>query len=159
MISWYFWVSSLMLIVGGALASSSLIVAKKPNARDLLMKLAPYQGTIGVVMFLWGIYDIIVNFLLHLGAFGAIFSMPIFWKLFGIFAIVGFLCELLVGFLLGFGMINAFAAKKSPAAGQKAEAVMKKLAPWQSILGIIAIITGIYWLLFSLFLWKVGLGV
>ncbi|MBN1773959.1 MAG: hypothetical protein JXB32_22055 [Deltaproteobacteria bacterium] len=159
MIGWYFWVTSLILIVGGALAASSLILAKKPNARDLLMKVAPYQGSIGVVMFLWGIYDLIVNFLLHLGEFGIIFAMPIFWKLFGVFMIVGYLCELLVGFLLGFGMITAFAAKKSPAAAQKAEVVMKKLAPWQSTLGIIAIIAGIYWLLFSLFLWKIGLGI
>lgn len=159
LIPWYVWVTALMLIVGGALASSSLILAKKPNARDLLMKVAPYQGSIGVLMFVWGIYDLIVNFLLSLGDFGVVFQGPIFWKLFGIFAIVGYLCELLVGFLLGFGMINAFAAKKSPAAAQKAEAAMKKLAPWQSILGIIAIIAGIYWLLFALFLWKIGLGV
>jgi hypothetical protein len=66
--------------------------------------------------------------------------------------------ELGIGFLLGFGMINAFAIKKNPQMAAKAEGVLKKLAPWQGTLGIIGIITGIYWLLFALFLWKIGIG-
>ncbi len=158
MIGWYFWVTSLILIVGGVMASSSLIAAKKPNAKDLLMKLAPYQGTTGVVMFLWGIYDLLFNFLFHIGDFFSMFGGPIFWKLFTVFALVGFVCELVVGFLLGFGLINARIASKNPAAAQKSEAIMKKLVPWQSTLGIVAVIAGLYWLLFSLFLWKIGLG-
>jgi hypothetical protein len=160
MISWYFWVTSLILIAGGLLAASGLIVAKKPNAKDLLMKLTPYQGSIGIAMFLWGIYDLLFNFLFQIGAFFSVFlGGPIFWKIFGVAAIVGFVCELVVGFLLGFGLINAQIAKKSPQAAQKSEAIMKKLVPWQGILGIVALITGVYWLLFALFLWNIGLGI
>jgi hypothetical protein len=159
MISWYFWVTSLILIVGGALAASSLILAKKPNAKDLFLKIAPYQGSIGVVMFLWGIYDLLFNFLFHIGSFFEIFKIPtIWWKLFGIFAIVGFVCELVVGALLGASLITSNIAKKSPEMAAKAEVMIKKVAPWQTIFGIVAIIAGIYWLLFSLFLWKLGLG-
>ncbi|MCK5800206.1 MAG: hypothetical protein KAI47_23610, partial [Deltaproteobacteria bacterium] len=47
------------LILGGILASASLIVARKPNAQELIDKITPYQGWIGVALFFWGIWDVI----------------------------------------------------------------------------------------------------
>src|SRR5215468_2213849 len=46
-------------IAGGILAASALIIARKPNAKELIDKLTPYQGWIGVVMFGWGIWEIL----------------------------------------------------------------------------------------------------
>ena len=42
--------AGLITIAGGLLAASNLIIARKPNAKDLIDKLTPYQGWIGIVM-------------------------------------------------------------------------------------------------------------
>ena len=41
--------SAIIAILGGILAASSLIIAKKPNAKELIDKLTPYQGWIGLI--------------------------------------------------------------------------------------------------------------
>ena len=48
--------AGLITIAGGILAASSLIIARKPNAKDLIDKITPYQGWIGIVMFFWGVW-------------------------------------------------------------------------------------------------------
>ena len=40
----------MLLLVAGALAASSFIIAKKPDAKKAMDKIAPYQGIIGVVL-------------------------------------------------------------------------------------------------------------
>ena len=39
--------AGLITIAGGILAASALIIARKPNAKELIDKLTPYQGWIG----------------------------------------------------------------------------------------------------------------
>ena len=51
--------SGLITIAGGILAASALIIARKPNAKELIDKLTPYQGWIGIVMFFWGIWGVL----------------------------------------------------------------------------------------------------
>jgi hypothetical protein len=41
-------------IACGILAASAYIVARRPDARQLIDKLTPYQGWIGFVLFFWG---------------------------------------------------------------------------------------------------------
>jgi hypothetical protein len=45
--------AGLITIAGGILAASALIIARKPNAKQLVDKITPYQGWIGIVMFFW----------------------------------------------------------------------------------------------------------
>ncbi len=40
-------ITAIVAILGGLIAASGLIVAKKPNAKELLDKLTPYQGCVG----------------------------------------------------------------------------------------------------------------
>ena len=47
-------IGGIVLVVLGALALPSLIAAKAPNAKDLLDKIAPYQGWIGGIARAWG---------------------------------------------------------------------------------------------------------
>ena len=47
-------VNGLWLIVLGMLGASSLVIAKRPDAKHVIAKLAPYQGWIGAVSALWG---------------------------------------------------------------------------------------------------------
>ena len=52
-------IGGLITIAGGTLASSGFIISKKPNAKELIDKLVPYTGWIGMVMFVWGIWETI----------------------------------------------------------------------------------------------------
>ena len=57
-------ISAIIAILGGLIAASSLIVAKKPNAQELLDKITPYQGWIGVVLTfygVWGAFNLLFN--------------------------------------------------------------------------------------------------
>ncbi len=120
------------LVAGGILAAASLIVARKPNAQELIDKLTPYQGWIGIVLFFWGFWDIING----LGYMTFSFLGGVIWLVCGI-------VEILLGFLLGFGLISKFALSKNEQAMEKGQKIRGKLAPFQGILGIIAIITGV----------------
>ena len=53
-------VSGLWLAVLGILGASNLIIARKPDAKELIAKLAPYQGWIGAVSALWGAWGIVI---------------------------------------------------------------------------------------------------
>src|SRR5512140_2320522 len=50
-------INVIVLILGGILAVSALIVAQKPNAKELIDKLSPYQALIGVGLVALGIID------------------------------------------------------------------------------------------------------
>ena len=87
--------AGLITIAGGILAASALIIARKPNAKELINKLTPYQGWIGIVMFFWGVWAVI-DCTTHLSFLKV---APLFWT----FWLASGVADLLVGFLLGFG--------------------------------------------------------
>jgi hypothetical protein len=132
----------LISIAGGILAASALIVAKKPNAKELINKLTPYTGWIGVVMFLWGIWGVI-NILRFLGV---LTHAPIMM----LFAIALTLSNLAVGFLLGFGLITKYTLNGNVVARTRGENVRAKLVPYQATFGIIAIVLGVIYILWML---------
>ena len=125
-------------IAGGLLAASNLIIARKPNAKDLIDKLTPYQGWIGIVMLFWGIWGTFdcMRFLSVLSV------RPLFWT----FWLASSLADLSVGFLLGFGLVTKYALGKNPTAEKRGQALRAKLAPWQGTLGLIAIAMGVLYL-------------
>ena len=130
-----FFVHVALLIVGGILAASGMIVARKPNAQELIDKLTPHQGYIGATLFVWGVYNLIVTVLLHLKfAFGS---------LFGIVITVAVLTEVVLGFLLAFGLITKYALSKNEAALEKGQAIRAKLAPFSGIIGLVGIGAGV----------------
>lgn len=49
----------ILLIILGLLAAPALFLKNKPNAKELLDKLVPYQGWIGLVFCVWGVFGII----------------------------------------------------------------------------------------------------
>lgn len=131
--------AGLITIAGGILAASALIIARKPNAKQLIDKMTPYQGWIGVVMFVWGIKEI----------FGAVTNMgmlkaaPVLW----IFWLASGVADLLVGFLLGFGLIAKYALGRSPTAEARSQSLRLRLAPYQGVLGLFAIAMGTLYIL------------
>src|SRR5512139_1195939 len=128
--------NALVLIVGGILAISGLIVAKKPDAKQLIDKLLPYQALIGVGLLALGV----VNLLRALG--NHVFSLLSIFPLFGLSMLAMIVTSILLGFMFGMPQI----AKWMPGDGgaeQKGLELSRKLAPYQVILGIVGIVAGL----------------
>jgi len=125
----------LITIAGGILAASALIIARKPNAKHLIDKLTPYQGWIGIVMFFWGIWGLF-------SALRAVALIKLAPVLYTIWVVCG-VADLVVGFLLGFGLITKYTLSGSPTAVARGQAVRAKLAKYQGAFGLLAIGTGV----------------
>ncbi len=128
------------LIILGILAVPSLLLSRKPDAKELLNKITPYQGWIGLAFCFLGIWGV-VKAVLGMGSIGS------GW-LFGLGVSV---VTAVLGFLLGFGMINELFLSKSDEAKEKGEELRAKLAPMQGKFGIAAIILGALYILFWIF--------
>ena len=122
------------LMILGVLASPNLILAKKPNAKEILDKIAPYQGWIGLVFCFWGIWGVIQAVL----NMGLLTNWPIWW----ITWLASSLVEAVLGFILGYGMISKLVLSKNEEAKKKGEQLLAKLAPIQGKLGLAGIIVG-----------------
>jgi len=125
------YIMPLLIIVGGVLAISALVVAKKPEAKQLLDKITPYQAIIGVVLLGWGILSLIRS-LSGLGLALKIFPV------FTVCALAMIAVAILLGFLFGMPQIAKWAPGESNAE-VKAMELSKKLAPFQVILGLVGI--------------------
>jgi hypothetical protein len=130
--------AGLVTISGGILAASNLIIARKPNAKELIDKLTPYTGWIGIVMFFWGIWGTFdcLRFI------SLISVAPLLWT----FALASAVADLLVGFLLGFGLITKYALGKNAAAQIRGQQLRAKLANYQGGFGLLAIVMGVLYL-------------
>lgn len=137
-------VSAAVTILGGLLAASAFIIARKPNAKELIDKITPYQGWIGVALFLWGFYGVF-HLITNLGWYTA---DPVFMLL----AVGATAVNLGVGFLLGFGLITKYALSKNEAAMIRGQQMRKKLVAYQVPLGFCAIGLGTAYLLLPMLL-------
>ncbi len=131
------------LILLSLIAVPSLILSKKPNAKELLEKVAPYQGWIGLVFCFWGVWGIITAIL----NIGWLTTFPIWW----VTLLAGNIVSATLGFMLGFGLINKLFLSKNDAAKEKAEELRTKIAPKQGKLGILGLIVGA-WMIVASFL-------
>lgn len=133
-----YFLSFIILLVAGILGAAGLIIKKKPEAAELLNKMAAWQGWLGVVLVIWGIWDLIQSFTI-------LAWLPVL----GIFALATAIVEIILGLLLGWGLI----AKYTGGGGEKGAAMIAKLVPFQAIFGILAICLALFWLLvgFGLF--------
>ena len=118
--------TAIISILGGVIAASSYIVSKKANAKELIDKLVPYQGWIGVVLLFWSIKN--VFFLLNY------FSSTVL-----LFAVAQFI----VGFLLAYGLLSQYLFKNSEEAIEKGQKLRAKLVQYQVPAGVGLIVLGI----------------
>ncbi len=130
------------LILLSILAVPSLILSKKPNAKELLAKIEPYQGWIGVVFAFYGVWGII-SAILNLGW---LTEYPIWW----VTLLLGSVVEAVLGFMLGYGLINKYLLSKNETAKAKGEELRTKLASMQGKLGIFGIGVGIWMIVASI---------
>ena len=130
----------LVLILGGILAISSLIVAKKPAAKQYIDKLRPFQAAIGLVLLVLGLWYFFryLSFLFHF-----------IWLIAGVTAWGMIVSSILLGFIFGMPQIAKWIPGESPAE-QKAMELSKKLVPYQTLLGIVGIVSALLALLIEL---------
>lgn len=139
------------LIILGLLAAPSLLLAKKPNAKELLDKIVPYQGWAGLVFFVWGVLGIVFTIL---GA--GIMSIGIWGIIWWVTQLLCCLAEALLGFLLGYSLIVKYGLSKNEAAKAKGEQLMAKLQPLQGKIGLFGIIMGV-WVIICSFLYAAAI--
>lgn len=122
------------LVVLGMLGAANLIIAKKPDAREIIAKFAPYQGWIGAASALGGTW-ILISALLNLSMLG---SSPIWW----ITLLANGVLQFALGLLLGVGVLKSFI--KNPEANTRMDQMITKLAPYQGTLGLVAMGVGVW---------------
>ena len=145
-------VNGLVLIVLGALCIPALVAQKSPKAKELLDKVVPFQGIIGLVAFFWGIW-VIIQCILILGWIGWFFPRGlIYWLTY----LINGLLLLGGGAILGWGLIQKnLLAKASDNVKAKAETSFAKLVAFQPKIGICAIIFGL-WVIVIHIIFRIG---
>ena len=133
------------LVLLSIVAVPSLLLSKKPTAGELLEKIEPYQGWIGIIFCFWGVWGLITA-ILNLGWLS---TSPIWWATF----LAGNLVSAALGFMLGSGLINKLLLSNSQAARVRAEELRAKIAPKQGKLGILGIVVG-SWMIVASFLYS-----
>jgi hypothetical protein len=124
----------LWLLLLGALGASTL-VARREEGRKAIAALGPYQGWIGVISVVWGVFTLL-RLLLYIR----------FLPLLGI-AVAGLL--ICLGLLLGVGIIESFL--KDPAGRANFERLVAKLNPYRQTLGVVAMVLGAISILYAIF--------
>lgn len=127
-------VNGIWLVVLGVLGAASLIVARRPDAKDVIAKLAPYQGWIGAVSAVWGVWGVI-SMVLNITWMT---SFPIYWFTY----LADSVLSVCLGLLLGVGVLKTFI--KDATAQGKMDETITKLAPYQGTLGLAAIGVGVW---------------
>ena len=136
-------INALVLIAGGILAVSSLIVAKKPDAQKLIDKLVPYQAIIGVALLVLGIVNLIRGLGNHLIDLMRIVPM------FGLTYLAMCVTSILLGLLFGMPQIAKWLPGEGPAE-QKGMELSRKLAPYQILIGLIGLAAALLMILYRL---------
>jgi len=129
------------LILLSIIAVPSLILSRKPNAAELLEKVAPFQGWIGLVFCffgIWGILQAVLNL-------GWLTSAPIWWAT----LLAGSVVQAGLGFMLGYPLISKLFLSNSVTAREKAERLRARVAPQQGRLGVVGILVGAWMVIAS----------
>lgn len=141
----------IVLIVLSIAAVPSLLLSRKPDAKELLDKIIPYQGWAGVIFCIAGIWGLI-DAIIHIDILSLPFwQAPFIWITWTAVAVM----LILLGFILGYSLITKYALSKNETAKAKGEQVLAKLQPLQGTLGIIGVIVGL-WSVIAYFILRVG---
>jgi len=122
-------IEALVAITAGVLASASFIVNRKPEAQDIIEKLVPYQGFIGLLVLFWSIRGV-----LRLD----------FWPM----EIAMTVAQFIVGFLLSYGLLSKYLLNRSDEAKERGLEVRSKLSQYQVPAGLALIALGLWNLFF-----------
>ena len=119
---------SILLATAGALAVYPRIVQARPDFKQLLDKILPYQGVIGLVVLVWGL-------LWGLHLLGHLGMMMSYVPVLLLIDIVSCVDGVLLGLLLGYGLIAQYILGNSAEVLRHGENWRSKLAARQTLLG------------------------
>ena len=158
--------NALLAILGGILATSNLIIAKRPDAKQMIDRIAPYQTFIGVALIAVGVIDFFKN----LKGLSDAFKVNLYSAA-SVLTLIA--CSILLGVLFGMPQIQKWMSGGSPPpptnpyaqqyqqmmmqqgqmppnrAEQKLLELQQKIAPFQVLIGALAIIAAIVVLLYQ----------
>ena len=129
---------AVLLIAAGILGASGLIVAKKPNAAGIINALLPFQALIGAGTLLLGIVELV-----RIGPKN-VFEMAKAFPIMGVSWIGGIACGVMLGFMFAVPLMARLGAGQ-----QRAAEIAEKIAPWQLLIGLVAIAAGMMMILFA----------
>lgn len=133
-------VNAIWMLVLGVLGAANLIIAKKPDAKELIEKIQPIQGWLGFLSAIWGVWQVIHG-IINLKALSSnIIALVTYFSISG--------CLVVLGFLLGVGVLQTFI--KSQVQKLKIQALAVVLNPWQGRLGVACILLGVWGILLQL---------
>lgn len=135
--------TGIWLLLLGVLGASNLIIAKRPDAEQYIAKIAPYQGWMGAVSALWGVW-IVIHAILNMAWLGRGFWPMIWW----ITYLADGLVLLALGLLLGVGILKTFITQAE--ALRRMDQTVARLAPKQGVFGLVAIALGTWAILLQL---------
>lgn len=129
---------SLIAVIAGLLAASSVVIKKLPNAADLIQKIKPYEGFIGAAALVLGLFSLF-SITFRYGLLNATISIS------------GIGSCIVMGFLLGYPVLQDLLLDElSEETRKKSEDLYDKLTPYKVIAGLVALFTGIYSLFFMI---------
>ncbi len=134
-------IGALVLIAGGLLAASTVIVARRPDAQHHIDKLVPFQAIIGISLLVLGFINLVKNVEFFKQMSGYPFYAGAFLSVIG--------CSILLGFLFGMPVIGKLIPGNS-SAEQKAAQIASQIAGFQIILGALGILSALIYLVFHL---------
>ncbi len=138
------WITIAILLVLGVLGASSIILAKKPDAKEAIEKLSKIGGWVGVGAAIWGVW-IVIQSLLNMGWLGAGLYFLVLW----VSGLATGLVMVALGFIFGYGMVTTYLSAEARAKGEQ---MRLKLVGFQAKLGILSLILAIWWVVFVLIL-------
>lgn len=121
-----------LTIMAGLLTAAPLVIARKPNSRELFQRILPYQGLLGVGVLALGVLWL-VRFLPMLSA--SLTSVS------GVIVLAMIVANILLGFLMSFGLLSGLLSR-NPTAKAKGDALFAKLHAVQVPLGVAAMLLG-----------------
>jgi hypothetical protein len=134
---------ALLTVCGGLLAASAWISAREPRARELYARVERYRGGFGVLLLAWAVLVLVFRYIVALPAWlEAPFDLLVYTT--------SILCDIAIGFLLGFPLLSRWLSRRQPDAAAKAEQLRARLRPFQIVLGGAAIVSGVVLLFLSL---------
>ena len=135
-----FWITIIFMILTGVLACAGMIAARQPNAAAAINKLVPFQGIIGILALIWGVWSLIEFF--TSGLLEAFSVVPVLILL----SLAAAILMILLGFLFGWTLIARVSG-----GGGGAAAAQQKIAGVQGPLGVLTIIVALALLILNLF--------
>ena len=127
----------IVLIFAGLVGASALIAAKSPNAGRIIQSLVPLAAIIGLLAIVLSIAVVA-----KVGP-KAIFELAKLYPLMGASYVVGVLCGLALGFMFVVPLLAQMGAGQ-----QRAQQLAEQIAPFQMMIGLLAILCGVMMILF-----------